>query len=77
MTEPKKVKRSLQGRKVPPGAGAFDSGHTDTADRADEALRELGYLKGHFKVGPGDTVEDVRRARELMGTEEEEGNPSG
>ncbi|HEX9940617.1 MAG TPA: AbrB/MazE/SpoVT family DNA-binding domain-containing protein [Thermoanaerobaculia bacterium] len=26
-------------------------------------------LRGSFKVGPGDPVEDVRRARELMGTE--------
>jgi AbrB family looped-hinge helix DNA binding protein len=24
-------------------------------------------LQGKFKVGPGDTVEDVRKARELMG----------
>ena len=24
-------------------------------------------LQGRFKVGPGDTVDDVRRARELMG----------
>jgi bifunctional DNA-binding transcriptional regulator/antitoxin component of YhaV-PrlF toxin-antitoxin module len=27
-------------------------------------------LQGKFKVGPGDPVEDVRRARELMGTED-------
>ena len=26
-------------------------------------------LRGSFKVGPGDPVEDVRRARELMGKE--------
>lgn len=26
-------------------------------------------LRGSFKVGPGDPVEDVRRARKLMGTE--------
>jgi len=76
MTKPKKVERCSQARKIPPGAGAFDSGHTDTADRADEVLRELEFLKGHFKVGPGDTVEDVHRARELMGTEEDEGSPS-
>ena len=25
-------------------------------------------LQGRFKVGPGDPVEDVRKARELMGT---------
>jgi hypothetical protein len=26
-------------------------------------------LRGSFKVGPGDPVEDVRRARKLMGSE--------
>lgn len=26
-------------------------------------------LRGSFKIGPGDPVEDVRRARERMGTE--------
>ena len=31
----------------PPGAGAFDSGHDDTADRAEELLGELGF------AGPG------------------------
>jgi hypothetical protein len=34
-------------RQVPPGAGAFDSGHTDTAERAEEALGELGFAAGH------------------------------
>lgn len=32
-------------RKVPPGAGAFDSGHTDTSSRAEELLGELGFGK--------------------------------
>lgn len=27
-------------------------------------------LRGSFKVGPGNPVEDVRRARELMGTKD-------
>ncbi len=27
----------------PPGAGAFASGHPDTAERADEVLGELGF----------------------------------
>jgi len=27
----------------PPGAGAFASGHTDTADRAEELLGETGF----------------------------------
>lgn len=30
-------------RLAPPGAGAFASGHADTADRADEVLRETGF----------------------------------
>jgi hypothetical protein len=68
--------KKAQGQKITPGAGAFDSGYTDTADRADEVLQELGFLTGHFKVGPGDTVEDLRKARELMGTEDDEGNLS-
>ncbi len=28
---------------LPPGGGAFDSGHTDTAERAEELLGELGF----------------------------------
>ena len=28
---------------LPPGAGAFDSGHTDTAGRAEEILQETGF----------------------------------
>jgi hypothetical protein len=31
---------------------------------------DLRSLQGRFKDGPGDPVEDVRRARELMGTED-------
>ena len=27
----------------PPGAGAFDSGHEDTAERHEELLEELGF----------------------------------
>jgi hypothetical protein len=32
-------------RKLPPGMGAFDSGHTDTASRVKEVLGELGFGK--------------------------------
>ena len=28
---------------LPPGGGAFDSGYTDTAERAEELLGELGF----------------------------------
>ncbi len=44
-----KASRSAGPRRVPslpPGAGAFDSGHTDTAERAEEILGELGFGKG-------------------------------
>jgi hypothetical protein len=30
-------------RKAPPGAGAFTSGRSDTADRAEEILAETGF----------------------------------
>ena len=30
-------------RDGPPGAGAFDSGHADTAERAEEVLEDLGF----------------------------------
>lgn len=28
---------------LPPEAGAFDSGHSDTAERAEEILKETGF----------------------------------
>ncbi|HSS49408.1 MAG TPA: AbrB/MazE/SpoVT family DNA-binding domain-containing protein [Thermoanaerobaculia bacterium] len=37
--------------------------------RVTVASSDFLNLQGRFKVGPGDPVEDVRRARELMGTE--------
>lgn len=30
-------------RKLPPGRGAFDSGRTDTAERAEQLLRKLKF----------------------------------
>jgi hypothetical protein len=33
-------------RRVPPGAGAFASGRTDTAERAEALLRETGFGGG-------------------------------
>jgi Ribbon-helix-helix protein, copG family len=38
--------RAYLGRKpveAPPGAGAFDSGHSDTAERAEDLLEELSF----------------------------------
>lgn len=37
--------------------------------RVTASSRAFLQLRGSFKVGPGDPVEDVRRARELMGKE--------
>jgi len=31
---------------APPGAGAFDSGHMDTAERVEDVLGELGFGEG-------------------------------
>lgn len=31
------------GARLPPGIGAFDSGHADTAERAEEILQESGF----------------------------------
>ncbi|HEX4965085.1 MAG TPA: AbrB/MazE/SpoVT family DNA-binding domain-containing protein [Thermoanaerobaculia bacterium] len=38
--------------------------------RVTVAPPDFESLQGRFKIGPGDPVEDVRRARDLMGTEE-------
>jgi len=32
-------------RRAPPGAGAFASGHADTAERVDEILEETGFAQ--------------------------------
>lgn len=39
-------------QKAPPGAGAFDSGRSDTANRVDEVLRETGFGNGSTPVAP-------------------------
>jgi hypothetical protein len=38
---------------VPPGAGAFDSGHTDTAARIDDVLAETGFAGNARKAAKG------------------------
>jgi bifunctional DNA-binding transcriptional regulator/antitoxin component of YhaV-PrlF toxin-antitoxin module len=40
------IDRRTRPRKLPPGAGAFDSGYSDTAERNEEVLGELGFGKG-------------------------------
>jgi hypothetical protein len=42
-------------RRAPPGAGAFASGHADTAERAEELLGEAGFA--------GITAPPARRGR--------------
>lgn len=51
-------------RQPPPGAGAFASGHVDTAERADAVLEETGFSE----------VPQVTRNR---GTRQKSGGPSG
>jgi hypothetical protein len=48
---------SREPRAAPPGAGAFGSGHTDTAERAEEVLAETGF--GGSRTAPRAT----RRSR--------------
>ena len=43
-------------RKAPPGAGAFASGRSDTAERAEDTLAETG-----FGVGPKRSASRPRR----------------
>jgi hypothetical protein len=37
-------------REVPPGAGAFSSGRTDTAERAEQVLSDTGFGRGARKT---------------------------
>jgi hypothetical protein len=39
-------------RRAPPGAGAFASGHADTADRVDDVLAETGFGAGAPEARP-------------------------
>ena len=64
-TVPKEVRQKL-------GVGPADSLQWEVVGnhvRVMASAPDLLSLRGIFKVGPGDPVEDVRRARELMGTE--------
>jgi antitoxin PrlF len=64
-TVPKKVREKLE---VGPG----DMLQWDVVGdhvRVTASNRAFLDLWGSFKVGPGDPIEDVRRARELMGTD--------
>lgn len=64
-TVPKEVRKKL-------GVGPSDTLQWEVAGdhvRVTASNRAFLDLRGSFKVGPGDPVEDVRKARELMGTE--------
>jgi hypothetical protein len=50
-------------RSAPPGAGAFESGHRDTASRTDEVLGETGFCDS----GSGATPRGVRTVRGAKG----------
>jgi hypothetical protein len=41
-----------EARQAPPGAGAFASGHADTADRAEELLEATGFGSKSRAAGP-------------------------
>lgn len=45
----------------PPGAGAFASGHDDTADRADEILAETGFAQDPASNTPRPYAKPARR----------------
>jgi bifunctional DNA-binding transcriptional regulator/antitoxin component of YhaV-PrlF toxin-antitoxin module len=65
-TVPKEVRRKL-------GVGPSDMLQWELVGdhvRVTATSRAFLDLRGSFKVGPGDPVEDVRRARERMGTED-------
>lgn len=64
-TVPKEVREKL-------GVGPSDMLQWDVVGdhiRVTASSRAFLDLRGSFKVGPGDPVEDVRKARGLMGTE--------
>lgn len=51
-------------RRVPPGAGAFASGHADTADRVDALLAEagLGRQRGAARPRPARRRKPARKS---------------
>lgn len=64
-TVPKEIREKL-------GVGPSDMLHWDMEGdhvRVTASSRAFLDLRGSFKVGPGDPVQDVQRARKLMGTE--------
>ena len=40
----------------------------DVQEKPSAGSTDIQSLQGRFKVGPGDPVEDIRKARDLMGT---------
>lgn len=51
-------------RRAPPGAGAFASGHADTADRVDALLAEAGFgrVRGASKPKPAPRRKPARKS---------------
>lgn len=50
-------------RHAPPGAGAFDSGHSDTAERVDDILRETGFGTGSGPASAARKATGLRKKR--------------
>lgn len=50
-------------RQPPPGAGAFASGHVDTAERTEAILDDTGF----GEMGPGDSKAEARRRIRRLG----------
>jgi len=65
-TVPKEVREKLHARPSDVLQWEVAGDHV----RVTVAPSDFLSLQGRFKVGPGDPVEDVRRAREFMGTED-------
>ena len=49
-------------RRRPPGAGAFASGHTDTAERVDDVLADSGFGRDS-ELPPRKTLKKSRRTK--------------
>jgi hypothetical protein len=50
-------------RKAPPGAGAFASGRSDTAERVDEVLAETGFGLANARAGSSRRAVRQRRKK--------------
>jgi hypothetical protein len=54
-------------RQVPPGAGAFDSGHTETGEWAEELLGESGFAEKTERCADANLARAARARTTLSG----------